>query len=115
MSSSRAVSRSVFSVRSFDIDAHGYVNPVRLAGYLQQAASESADALGFGLSDLNPRGLTWVLVRQQWEMRQPIECRLGSSVSSRAVQQRTDRWLHSIVREDDQKELARAVSTWVAK
>lgn len=244
----RVVSTSVFSVRSFDIDAYGYLNPARMAGYLQQAASESADALGFGLSALNTRGLTWVLIRQQWEISQAImlgdeitietwpsgvdrraalrdfrickmgaeigrvitswfvleianrrpvrpavvlgpsfpqrlphvleppnegiaglvdftserqfdvrysdidinhhvtnasyvdwaleavdtmtwsqrhlvgldvqfmaECRLGSSVISRAAQQRHGQWLHSIVRKDDQKELARAVSIWVAK
>ena len=247
-SDTRAVFVSVFSVRSFDIDAYGYLSPARIAGYFQQAASESADALGFGLTDLNRRGLTWVVVRQQWELdealmlgdelcvetwpsgierraalrdfrllkdgrevgravtswlvldmtnRRPVrpstvlsdpfhpqvphvlqpavepipalnahseqrrfevrysdidlnhhvtnasyvgwaleaisastwsdcrlakfdvqfmaECGLGASVISRSSQQETDRWLHSIVREDDQKELARAVSTWKEK
>jgi len=244
----RAASISVFPVRNFDIDAYGYLSPARIAGYFQQAASESADALGFGLTDLNRRGLTWVVVRQQWELdealmlgdalcietwpsgierwtalrdfrllkegrevgravtswlvldmtsRRPVrpseilsemfhpqglhvvqpaagpiavlnahseqrrfgvrysdidvnhhvtnasyvgwaidaigastwsnyrlatfdvqfmaECGLGASVVSRSTQQGADCWLHSIVREDDQKELARAISTWKKK
>ncbi len=68
----QSASTSVFVVRSFDIDAFGYLNPARLAGFLQQAASESADSFGFGVSDLNRRGLTWVLVRQRWELLQSI-------------------------------------------
>jgi medium-chain acyl-[acyl-carrier-protein] hydrolase len=244
----RATSTIVFAVRSFDIDAYGYLSPARIAGYFQQAASESADALGFGLTDLNRHGLTWVVVRQQWELdealllgdelcvetwpsgierraalrdfrllkegrevgravtswlvldmtsRRPVppstvlrepfhhrgphvvppavepisglsdhseqrrfevrysdidvnhhvtnasyvgwaidaigastwsdcrlakfdvqfmaECGLGASVWSRATLQGVDCWRHSIVREDDQKELARAVSTWKRK
>lgn len=244
----RAASTSVFAVRSFDIDAYGYLSPARIAGFFQQAASESADELGFGLADLNRRGLTWVVVRQQWELdealmlgdelcvetwpsgierraalrdfrllkegrevgravtswlvlemtsRRPVppssilstqfhrqgthivrpaaepiavlndsseqrrfgvrysdidvnhhvtnasyvgwaidaigastwsdcrlatldvqfmaECRLGASIVSRATLQGQDRWLHSIIREDDHKELARAVSTWKKK
>jgi acyl-ACP thioesterase len=235
-------------VRNFDIDAYGYVSPARIAGYLQQAASESADALGFGVLDLNQKGQTWVLVRQQWHIetaillgdeisvetwpsginrsaalrdfrllrngeeigraitswfvldlltRRPVrpatvlprpfhiqlshvlepqvetipaiaeptgqrhfavrysdidinhhvtnasyvswaleavdaatwsdrrltsldvqfmaECRLGASVTSRSQRVHADRWLHSIVRDEDQKELARAISTWTDK
>jgi acyl-ACP thioesterase len=63
-----AVTTCVFVVRSFDVDAYGCLSPQRLAGYLQQAASESADAHGFGIADLNRQGLTWVLVRQKWEI-----------------------------------------------
>lgn len=67
-----ARSTSEFLVCSFDVDAYGYLSTARLAGYLQDAASRSADALGCGISELNRRGLTWVLCRQRWEIDEPI-------------------------------------------
>jgi medium-chain acyl-[acyl-carrier-protein] hydrolase len=64
----RAITTCEFVLRSFDVDAYGCLSPQSLAGYFQEAASESADALGFGIADLNRHGLTWVLVRQKWQL-----------------------------------------------
>lgn len=52
-----------FRVHSFDTDAFGVVTVPRLLGYLLEAAGASADSLGFGIRELQQRGLTWVLGR----------------------------------------------------
>ncbi len=64
--------RAAFTVHSFDADAFGHLMPAALAGYLQEAAGRSADALGFGFAEMNQRGLTWVLARQQLELDAPV-------------------------------------------
>ncbi len=67
--------RAAFTVQSFDADAFGLLMPAALAGYLQEAAGRSAEALGFGVSQLNQRGLTWVLARQRVVLDVPIRWR----------------------------------------
>jgi acyl-ACP thioesterase len=66
------ITRAAFTVQSFDADAFGLLMPAALAGYLQEAAGLSAEALGFGVSQLNQRGLTWVLARQRVVLDVPI-------------------------------------------
>jgi acyl-ACP thioesterase len=66
------VTRASFTVHSFDADAFGLLSPVALAGYLQEAAGLSAEALGFGNSLLNARGLAWVLARQRLVLDTPV-------------------------------------------
>jgi acyl-ACP thioesterase len=73
------VTRATFTVHSFDADAFGLLSPAALAGYLQEAAGRSAEALGFGLSRLNALGLTWVLARQRLVLDAPI--RWGDSLT----------------------------------
>jgi acyl-ACP thioesterase len=67
------VTRTTFTVHSFDADAFGLLSPVALAGYLQEAAGLSAEALGFGNSRLNAQGLAWVLARQRVVLDAPIQ------------------------------------------
>jgi len=109
----RAASTSVFSVRSFDIDAYGYLSPARMAGYFQQAASESADALGFGLTDLNRRGLTWVVVRQQWELDEALM--LGDELCVETWPSGIERWaaLRDFRLLKEGREVGRAVTSWL--
>lgn len=77
-------------MHSFDSDAFGYLTAVALAGYLQEVAGQSADALGFGLLNLNRQGLTWVLVREQFVLNQPI--RVGDTVEIETWPSGIDRW-----------------------
>ena len=65
-------SKTSFFVHTYDSDAFGYLTGTALAGYLQEAAGQSADALGFGLSHLNRQGFTWVLVREQFVLDEPV-------------------------------------------
>jgi medium-chain acyl-[acyl-carrier-protein] hydrolase len=52
-----------FTVRVFEIDAHGTLSVRSLCDYLQEAAGNHARDLGAGVDALRDRGLTWVLSR----------------------------------------------------
>ena len=105
-------SRTRFVVRSFDSDAFGYLTPMALAGYLQEAAGQSADSLGFGMSDLNPRGLTWVLVREHFELDTPI--RFGDALEVETWPSGIDRWaaLRDFRLLNGGEEVGRALTSW---
>jgi medium-chain acyl-[acyl-carrier-protein] hydrolase len=72
----RSVKR--FTVHSYEVDAFQDLALTALVGYLQEAASQHAAELGWGLESLLGRGLTWVLVRQQIATLAPI--RLGDEL-----------------------------------
>jgi medium-chain acyl-[acyl-carrier-protein] hydrolase len=105
-------SRTAFGVHSFDSDAFGTLSPVALAGYLQEAASQSADALGFGMSDLSRQGLTWVLVRERFELDEPI--RFGDTVEVETWPSGIDRWaaLRDFRVFKNGGEIGRALTSW---
>jgi acyl-ACP thioesterase len=62
------ISRFNFKVHSFDADAFGAVTAPRLLGFLLESAGGSADSLGFGIRELQQRGLTWVIGRIRIEL-----------------------------------------------
>src|SRR5664280_363543 len=101
-----------FTVRSFESDAFGYLAPAALAGYLQEAAGQSADSLGFGLSNLNRKGLTCVLVREQFALNEPI--RMGDTVQVETWPSGIDRW--AVLRDfrllKGDREVGRALTSW---
>lgn len=66
------ISRFDFKIHSFDADAFGAVTAPRLLGYLLESAGGSADSLGFGIAELQRRGLTWVLGRIRIVLDQPV-------------------------------------------
>lgn len=70
----RGVRRHIerFTVRISEMDAHGELSLVSLAGYMQEVASHHARVLGCGFDDLRGRGLTWVLARQRVELLEPV-------------------------------------------
>ncbi len=105
-------SRTAFVVHSFDSDAFGVLSPMALAGYLQEAASQSADALGFGMSDLNRQGLTWVLVRERFELDEPI--RFGDAVEVETWPSGIDCWaaLRDFRVFKNGGEIGRALTSW---
>ncbi len=108
------ITRATFTVHSFDADAFGCLAPAALAGYLQEAAGRSAATLGWSLADLNRRGLTWVLVREQMVLDEPL--RLGDTLEvetwpsglDRLAALRDFRILRGGV------EVGRALTTWFA-
>jgi acyl-ACP thioesterase len=61
-------SRYKFKIYSFDTDAFGNLTAPGLLGYLLEAAGRSADSLGFGIEELQRRGLTWVIARIKIEL-----------------------------------------------
>jgi acyl-CoA thioesterase FadM len=108
------ITRATFVVHSFDADAFGHLFPAALAGYLQEAATRSADALGFGLADLNRRGLTWVLARQRLVLDQPL--RWGDELTVETWPAGVDRLaaLRDFRLWRGGAEVGRAVTTWFA-
>jgi acyl-ACP thioesterase len=106
--------RASFTVHSFDADAFGDVAPAALAGYLQEAAGRSADALGFGLADLNRRGLTWVLARETVALDAPV--RWGETIEIETWPSGVDRVaaLRDFRIRRGGEEIGRALTTWYA-
>ena len=102
-----------FRVHSYDSDAFGYICPTSIGGYLQEAAAESASAFGFGLADLNRSGLTWVLVREQYELDAPI--RVGDSLTIETwpsgVERRAALRDFRLLRNG--REIGRALTSWL--
>jgi acyl-ACP thioesterase len=105
-------SKTTFFVHSYDSDAFGHLSPVALAGYLQEAAGQSADDLGFGLRDLNRQGLTWVLVREHFELDEPV-C-FGDTLEVETWPSGIDRWaaLRDFRLCKNQREIGRALTSW---
>ena len=114
MPADRVVTRASFVVHSFDADAFGFLTPAALAGYLQEAAGRSADSLGFGLTGMNERGLTWVLGRQRLELDQPL--RWGETLELETWPSGLDRLaaLRNFVLRRDGVEIGRSLTTWFA-
>lgn len=52
-----------FTVRSFDVDRRGVLSPVGLLAWMLDAAGRHAVQLGWGIHELQSRGMTWMLSR----------------------------------------------------
>jgi len=52
-----------FEVRGYDCGYGGPLRAFALVNFLQEAAGVSATSMGFGMEDLNAKGLTWMLSR----------------------------------------------------
>ncbi len=52
-----------YPVRFYEVDPGGRLRPVMLLNYLQDAASEHTVRLGISITELQARGVTWVLSR----------------------------------------------------
>ncbi len=57
-----------FTVRSFDLDQLGRLTPMALFSWMLEAASQHAGQLGWGIHELQRRGLTWMLSRFRLEI-----------------------------------------------
>jgi medium-chain acyl-[acyl-carrier-protein] hydrolase len=64
-----------FTVHTYEVDAFQSLALPALAGYLEDAASQHAAQLGWGLAALQERGLTWVMVRQRIDVLAPVQLR----------------------------------------
>jgi acyl-ACP thioesterase len=55
--------RNRYRVRSYEVDGGGRLRPVTLLNYLQDSAGNHAAELGFSVSQLRRRQVTWVISR----------------------------------------------------
>jgi len=104
--------RATFTVHRFDADAFGLLSPAALSGYLQDAAGRSADALDFGITALQARGLTWVLARQRVVLDAPVG--LGDTLEIETWPSGIDRLaaLRDFWIRRDGAVVGRALTTW---
>lgn len=49
-----------YHVKSYEVDCHGFLRIVTLMNFLQEAAVESAEVLGFGFGKCRAMGVAWV-------------------------------------------------------
>lgn len=63
MTTVNPIFEATYTIRSFDVDANGFVRPATLLGYLQEVSTEHIALLGVSVRDLMAKGFTWVLSR----------------------------------------------------
>ncbi len=61
-----------FPIHYFELDYHAELRLGSLLDYLQDIAGEDAVRRGFGVEQLQPRGLTWMLSRYRISLDQPF-------------------------------------------
>ena len=64
-----------YEIKYQEVDGEKKLRLFNLENYLLEVAGTVADALGFGIAALHPRGLTWILTRLSVEMYElPTHC-----------------------------------------
>ena len=64
-----------YEIKYQEVDAQKKLRLFNLENYLLEVAGTVADELGFGIHQLHPRGLTWILTRLSVEMYElPTHC-----------------------------------------
>lgn len=64
-----------YEIKYQEVDAQKKLRLFNLENYLLEVAGTVADELGFGIQQLHPRGLTWILTRLSVEMFElPTSC-----------------------------------------
>lgn len=64
-----------YEIKYQEVDGEKKLRLFNLENYLLEVAGRVADELGFGIANLHPRGLTWILTRLSVEMYElPTHC-----------------------------------------
>ena len=64
-----------YEIKYQEVDGEKKLRLFNLENYLLEVAGSVADSLGFGIAQLHPRGLTWILTRLSVEMYElPTHC-----------------------------------------
>ncbi len=64
-----------YEIKYQEVDARKKLRLFNLENYILEVAGTVADELGFGIANLHPRGLTWILTRLSVEMYElPTHC-----------------------------------------
>lgn len=64
-----------YEIKYQEVDGEKKLRLFNLENYLLEVAGTVADELGFGIANLHPRGLTWILTRLSVEMNElPTHC-----------------------------------------
>ncbi len=71
----------IYPIRYFELDQNGLLGFGSLLDFLQDSAGEDAVRRGFGVEQLLPRGLTWMLSR--YRIRLDADAAIGDNISVR--------------------------------
>jgi medium-chain acyl-[acyl-carrier-protein] hydrolase len=104
-----------FTVTSAETDMYARLRLGAMVNYLIQAASDSADRLGFGYGSIRRQNLFWVLSRLTIEIFRPL--RWHENVEVETWPKNVERVLYLrdfILRDSESEIIARATSGWLA-
>ena len=105
--------RNRYRVRSYEVDRGGRLRPVTLLNYLQDSAGNHAAELGFSVSQLRRRQVTWVISRHHVRFfRYP---RRGEELAVRSqIRESGERaaFIHQLCSDRDGRELTRLRTVW---
>ena len=106
---------SKFKVTSGDTDMYSRLRPGALLNFLIQSAINSADDLGFGFGSIKSLDLFWVLSRLTVEISRPLKWYEDLVVETWPKDVERIIYLRDfIVRDNDEKVVAKATSGWLA-
>lgn len=64
------VREEIINIRYSDLDLNKRLKPFSLLNFFQDIASDSAESLGFGYSNIYPKNLMWVLIKYRIEFNE---------------------------------------------
>jgi acyl-CoA thioester hydrolase len=110
----RAVYRTRWRVRVYELDANGHVNNAVFLNYAEHVATEHAEVLGLGRDWSSAQGATWVVHRHEIVFRRPAGYGDELEVSTRVASLKGARGVRrtSIVRVADQQSIAEITTEW---
>lgn len=103
-----------YPVRSYDVDARGYLSVVSVCNFLQDAAGCHAHALGLSVDQLHPIHLTWVLVRMRVELTRHLQWQDQLQIQTwPSHQERLFSHRDFLLRDAAGEDIGRCVTVWV--
>lgn len=103
-----------FEITTADVNMNSQITMGRLANLLIQSAISSADALGFGLADIQDQKLAWVLSRLNFEIYKPLMWYDIAEVETWPKNVERIFYLRDFVVRNQNKEIvAKATSAWL--
>jgi medium-chain acyl-[acyl-carrier-protein] hydrolase len=104
-----------FTVTSAETDMYARLRLGAMVNYLIQAASDSADRLGFGYGGIRRQNLFWVLSRLTVEIYRPVKWHEDVEVETWPKTVERVLYLRDfIVRDSEREIIARSTSGWLA-
>jgi len=64
------IKEEIINIRYSDLDLYKRLKPFSLLNFFQDIASDSAESLGFGYSNIYPKNLMWVLIKYRIEFNE---------------------------------------------
>jgi len=103
-----------YRINWFDADCTGRLTLTSLCGFLEETAWRHANHLGFGWSDINEKGVVWVVLRLQMQIEEwPLWNQTIRVVTWHRGVDKVMAFRDFLVEDMRGRVLARVVSTWL--